>query len=242
MPQNTHRVRFTSEAMMYHLPPINEAMPVPLPPKCQWKSHRHTLIESLPEKDPSEISSSIELHAMEGLFPPIVQLVVPDQPNPGNKNDLEATSHQAHLGGLVIASATKTTRSRAAHFLTNSLTVNTDLKQCLPIRPPSQPMSAKIIIPSRLKQACMISATCQNLSMLVLPPEPKAPNSKIYSTQSMPGPSNSILATNILTALQSFAMDMVDVDPLTLQINPLVPKPDFQHGSSKKLSSDVLVL
>ncbi|KIK78993.1 hypothetical protein PAXRUDRAFT_162530 [Paxillus rubicundulus Ve08.2h10] len=69
---------------------------------------------------------------------------------------------------------------------------------------------------------CRISMTCQNLSTIVLPLEPKASNSKIDSTQSMPGPSNPILAANILTAPQSFAMDITDVDPLPSQINPSV--------------------
>ncbi|KIK76621.1 hypothetical protein PAXRUDRAFT_169351, partial [Paxillus rubicundulus Ve08.2h10] len=118
----------------------------------------------------------------------------------------------AHLGGLVIPSAPKTAGSWA-------------------IRPPSQPMSTKIVIPSGLKQACRISTTCQqahmismtrkNLLTIVLHLEPKASNSKFNSTQSMPGPCNPILAANILTTLQSFAMDITDVDPLPLQINPL---------------------
>ncbi|KIK77464.1 hypothetical protein PAXRUDRAFT_17483 [Paxillus rubicundulus Ve08.2h10] len=37
-------------------------------------------------------------------------------------------------------------------------------------------------------------------------------------------------------------MDYMDVDPSPLQINPAAPEPDFQPGSSKKYSPDVLVL
>ncbi|KIK77153.1 hypothetical protein PAXRUDRAFT_17683 [Paxillus rubicundulus Ve08.2h10] len=53
----------------------------------------------------------------------------------------------------------------------------------LKIRPPSQPTSTKIIIPSRPKQAHRISTTYQNLLTHILPSEPKASNSEIDSAQ-----------------------------------------------------------
>ncbi|KIK81657.1 hypothetical protein PAXRUDRAFT_155567 [Paxillus rubicundulus Ve08.2h10] len=187
------------KAMLYYLPPANEAIPVPSPPKCLQSIHGAHL-----NQESSREGSCIESHTTEALYPHIAQLVVPAQPNPSNKRDFEASGHQAHFGGLVITSAPNTTGNQV-------------------IRPLSQHMSVKIVIviPNRPKQACRISTTHQNPLTLVLPSEPKALNSKIDSAQSMPVTSNAILAANILSEPENFAMDIMDVYPIPLQINPL---------------------
>ncbi|KIK75643.1 hypothetical protein PAXRUDRAFT_172159 [Paxillus rubicundulus Ve08.2h10] len=216
MPQDTRKVRFTSEAMVYHIPTVNKATPVPSLPKCPWKICRaHSNQQSSGE------GTSINPHATEPHFPPISQLVIPAQPKPRKNKDFEATGHHTHPGELVIPVAPKTAGKQAAHFPTDSQTTNADdIKQCLQIRPLPQHMSAQIDIPSRPKKTHRISTTCQSLSMLFLPSEPKASHSRLNSVQSTPGPSNPILAPNVFNKPEDITMDYMDVDPSPSQINP----------------------
>ncbi|KIK76689.1 hypothetical protein PAXRUDRAFT_18017 [Paxillus rubicundulus Ve08.2h10] len=60
--------------------------------------------------------------------------------------------------------------------------------------------------------------------------------------KSVPGLSNPISAPDVFNEPEDIAMDYMDVDPSPSQINPAAPEPDFQPGSSKKHSPDVLVL
>ncbi|KIJ07016.1 hypothetical protein PAXINDRAFT_19784 [Paxillus involutus ATCC 200175] len=216
MPRDARKVRFTSEAMVYHIPAVNEATPVPSPPKCPRKIHR-----ARSNQQSSGKGTSINLHATEPHFPPISQLIVPAQPKPRTNKDFQAAGHHARSGQLVIPAAPKTSGN-------------------LVIRPPPQRMSAQIDIPCGPKKARRISTTCQNLSTISLPSEPKASHSRIDSAQSTPGPSNPISAPDIFNKPEDIAMDYMDVDPSPSQINPSAPEPDFQPGSSKKLSPDVL--
>ncbi|KIK74005.1 hypothetical protein PAXRUDRAFT_20306 [Paxillus rubicundulus Ve08.2h10] len=163
MPQDTSKVRFTSEAMVYHLPVVNEATPVPSPPKCPRK-----ICTARSNQWSSGEGTSLNLHATEPHFPPISQLVVPAQPKPRKNKDFKATRHHARPGELVI---------------------------------------------------------------------PVAPK-----TASAPGLSNPISAPDVFNKPEDIAMDYVDVDPSPSQINPAVPEPDFQQGSSKKHSPEVLAL
>ncbi|KIK77151.1 hypothetical protein PAXRUDRAFT_17688 [Paxillus rubicundulus Ve08.2h10] len=218
MPRDTSKVRFASEAMVYHLPVVNEAMPVPSPPKCSRKIRR-----ARPNQRSSGEGTSLNLHATEPHFLPISQLVVPAQPKPRKNKDFEATQHHARPGELVIPAAPKTTVNQA-------------------IRPPPQHMSAQIDIPSGPKKASRISTTHQSLLTLFLPSEPKASHSCLDSVQSEPGPSNPILASDVFNEPEDITMDYVDVDPSPSQINPVAPEPDFQPGSRKKHSPDVLAL
>ncbi|KAF8835189.1 hypothetical protein BDN67DRAFT_1015763 [Paxillus ammoniavirescens] len=193
-------------------------MPVPSAPKhprkiCRARSNQQSLGEG----------TSIDPHATEPHFPPISQLVIPAQPKPRKNKDFEATGHCARPGELIIPVAPKTAGNQV-------------------IRPPPQCMSAQIDIPSRPKKAPWISTTRQNLSTLLLPSEPKASHSCIDSLQSTPGPSNPILAPDVFNKPEDIAMDYMDVDPSPSQINPSAPEPDFQPGSSKKHSLDVLAL
>ncbi|KIK78048.1 hypothetical protein PAXRUDRAFT_165037 [Paxillus rubicundulus Ve08.2h10] len=218
MPRDTSKVRFASEAMVYHLPVVNEARPVPSPPKRPRKIRTaHSNQRSSGE------GTSFDLHATEHHFLPISQLVVPAQPTPRKNKDFEATRHHACPGELVIPAAPKTTVNQV-------------------IRPPPQRMSAQIDIPSGPEKACRISTTHQSLSTLFLPSEPKASQSCLDSLQSVPGPSNPILAPDVFNEPEDIVMDYMDVDPSPSQINPAVPELDFQPGSSKKHSPDVLVL
>ncbi|KIK72003.1 hypothetical protein PAXRUDRAFT_120163, partial [Paxillus rubicundulus Ve08.2h10] len=160
MPRDACKVRFTSEAMVYHLPTANEATPVPSPPKRLQKTRRaHS------DQQSSGEGTSINPHATEPQFPPISQLIVPAQPKPTKKKDFEATGHHARPGKLVIPAAPKTAGNQA-------------------IRPLPQRTSAQINIPSGPKKARRISTTRQNLSALLLPSEPKASHSRIDSLQS----------------------------------------------------------
>ncbi|KIK72471.1 hypothetical protein PAXRUDRAFT_21948 [Paxillus rubicundulus Ve08.2h10] len=172
MPWDTRKVRFTSEAMVYHLPVGNEAMPVPSPPKCPQKirSARSNQLSS-------GEGTSLNPHATEPHFLPISQLVMPAHPKPRKNKDFEATRHHARPGELVIPGAPKTAVNQA-------------------IRPQPQP----------------------------------------------PGPSNPILGPDVFNEPEDIAMDYMDVDPSPSQINPAAPDPDFQPGSSKKHSPDVLAL
>ncbi|KIK77980.1 hypothetical protein PAXRUDRAFT_17143 [Paxillus rubicundulus Ve08.2h10] len=150
-------------------------------------------------------------------------LVIPAQPKPRKNKDCEATGHHARPGELVIPAAPKTAGNQV-------------------IRPPPQRMSTQIDIPSRPKKAHRISTTHQSLSTLFLPSEPKASHSHLDSVQSTPVPSNPILAPDVFNEAEDIVMDCMDVDPSPSQINPSVaPEPDFQPGSSKKHSPDVLV-
>ncbi|KIK74678.1 hypothetical protein PAXRUDRAFT_171626 [Paxillus rubicundulus Ve08.2h10] len=196
MPRDTCKVRFTSEAMVYHLPVVNKATPVPSPPKrlrkiCRARSNQRSSGEG----------TSLDPHATEPHFPPISQLVVPAQPEPRKNKDFEATRSHAHPGELVIPAAPKTTVNQA-------------------IRPLPQHTSAQIAIPSGPKKARRISTTCQSLLMLFLPSESKASHSRLDSVQSMPGPSNPISAPNVFNKPEDIMMDYMDVDPSPSQINP----------------------
>ncbi|KIK72760.1 hypothetical protein PAXRUDRAFT_179972, partial [Paxillus rubicundulus Ve08.2h10] len=185
------------KAMVYHLPTVNEAMPVPSLPKCPWKICRAcSNQQSLGE------GTSIDLHATEPHFPPISQLVIPAQPKPRKNKDFKATGHHAHPVELEIPVAPKTAGNQA-------------------IRPPPQCTSTQIDIPSGPKKAHRISTTRQSLSMLFLPSEPKASHSRLNSVQSTPGPSNPILAPNVFNEPEDIMMDYMDVDPSPSQINPL---------------------
>ncbi|KIK75147.1 hypothetical protein PAXRUDRAFT_19232 [Paxillus rubicundulus Ve08.2h10] len=168
MPQDTRKVRFTSEAMVYHLPVVNKAMPVPSPPKCLWK-----ICRARSNQRPLGEGTSLDPHATEPHFLPIPQLVVPAQPKPRKNEDFEATQHHARPGELVIPAAPKTAVNQA-------------------IRPQPHCMSAQIDIPSGPKKSHRISTTRQSLSTLFLPSEPKASHSCLDSVQSAPGPSNPI--------------------------------------------------
>ncbi|KIK77818.1 hypothetical protein PAXRUDRAFT_17247 [Paxillus rubicundulus Ve08.2h10] len=191
-------------------------MPVPSPPKRLQKIHRaHSNQQSLGE------GTSIDPHATEPQFLPISQLVVPAQPKPRKNKDFKATQHHAHPGELVIPAAPKTAVNQA-------------------IRPPPQHTSTQIDIPSGPRKAHRISTTHQSLSTHFLPSEPK--DSCLNSVQSMPGPSNPILAPDVFNEPEDIAMDYMDVGPSPSQINPLAPEPDFQPGSSKKHSPEVLAL
>ncbi|KIK73589.1 hypothetical protein PAXRUDRAFT_20694 [Paxillus rubicundulus Ve08.2h10] len=218
MPRDTSKVRFTSEAMVYHLPVVNEARPVPSPPKCPRK-----ICTASSNQRSSGEGTSLDPHATEHHFPPISQLVVPAQPKPRKNEDFEATRHHARPGELVIPVAPKTAVNQV-------------------IRPPPQHTSAQIDIPSGPQKAHRISTTRQSLSTLFLPSEPKASQSCLDSVQSVPGPSNPILAPDVFNKPEDIAMDYVDVDPSPSKINPAAPEPDFQPGSGKKHSPDVLVL
>ncbi|KIK78686.1 hypothetical protein PAXRUDRAFT_16740 [Paxillus rubicundulus Ve08.2h10] len=196
-------------------------MPVPSPPKCPRKIHRAcSNQQSLGER------TSIGPHATQPHFPPISQLIFPAQPKPRKNKDCEATRHHARPGELVIPAAPKTPGNQV----------------CLQIKPPPQCTSTQIDIPSGPKKVRRISTTCQSLSTLFLPSEPKASHSRLDSVQSMPGPSNPISAPNVFNEPADIAMDYMDVHQSPLQINPSVPEPDFQPGSSKKDSPEVLVL
>ncbi|KIK74866.1 hypothetical protein PAXRUDRAFT_174460 [Paxillus rubicundulus Ve08.2h10] len=201
MPRDTHKVRFTSEAMVYHLPTVNKATPVPSPPKHPRKIHR-----ACSNQQYSGEGASINLHATEPHFLPISQLVVPAQPKPRKNKDCEATGHHNCPGELEIR-----------QFKTMNAD---DIKQCLQIRPLPQCTSAQIDIPSRPKKVCRISTTHQSLSTLFLPSEPKASHSHLDSVQSMSGPSNPISAPDVFNEPEDNAMDYMDVDPSPLQINP----------------------
>ncbi|KIK85601.1 hypothetical protein PAXRUDRAFT_152669 [Paxillus rubicundulus Ve08.2h10] len=185
MPWDTHKVRFTSEAVVYHLPTVNKAMPVPSLPKRPRKICRaHSNQQSLGE------GTSIDLHATEPYFLPISQIVVQGELKPRKNKDFEATGHHAHPGELVIPAAPKTAENQA-------------------IRPLPQHMSAQIDIPSGPKKAHRISTTCQNLLMLLLPSEPKVPHSHLDSVQSMPGPS----MTMVLDTLAMWISYQATPDP-----------------------------
>ncbi|KIJ07851.1 hypothetical protein PAXINDRAFT_18983 [Paxillus involutus ATCC 200175] len=196
MPRDARKVRFTSEAMVYHIPTVNEATPVPSPPKCPRKIHR-----ACSNQQSSGEGTSIDPHATEPHFLPISQLIIPAQPKPRMNKDFQAAGHHARSGQLVIPAAPKTSG--------NSV-----------IRPLPQRMSAQIDIPCGPKKARRISTTCQNLSTISLPSEPKASHSRIDSAQSTPGPSNPILAPNIFNEPEDIVMDYMDVDPSPSQINP----------------------
>ncbi|KIK75135.1 hypothetical protein PAXRUDRAFT_19247 [Paxillus rubicundulus Ve08.2h10] len=215
MPQDTRKVRFTSEAMVYHLPTVNEATPVPSPPK-----HLRKICRARSNQQSSGEGTSIDLHATEPHFLPISQLIVPAQPKPRKNKDFEATGHHTRPGELVIPAVPKTTVNQA-------------------IRPPPQCMSTQIDIPSGPKKARRISTTRQNLSTFFLPSEPKASHSRLASVQSMPAPSNPISAPDVFNEPEDITMDYMDVDPSPLQINPVAPEPDFQPGSSKKHSPEL---
>ncbi|KIK82217.1 hypothetical protein PAXRUDRAFT_14856 [Paxillus rubicundulus Ve08.2h10] len=193
MPWDTRKVRFASEAMVYHLPAS------------------------------SGEGTSLDPHATEPHFLPISQLVIPAQLKPRKNKDFEATGHHARPGELVIPVAPKTAVNQT-------------------IRPPPQHTSAQIDIPSGPKKAHRISTTRQSLSMLFLPSEPKASHSYLDSVQSTPGLSNPISAPDVFNEPEDIAMDYMDVEPSPSQINPVVPVPDFQPGSSKKHSPEVLAL
>ncbi|KIK76019.1 hypothetical protein PAXRUDRAFT_18503 [Paxillus rubicundulus Ve08.2h10] len=224
--------------MVYHLPVVNEAMPVPSPPKRPWKIHR-----ACSNQWSSGEGTSLNPRATEPHFLPISQLVVPAQLKPRKNKDFKATRHHARPGELVIPAAPKTAVNQAVHFPTDSQTTNADdIKQCPQIRPLPQRTSTQIDIPSGPKKARRISTTHQSLSTLFLPSEPKASHSCLDSLQSAPGLSNPIPAPDVFNEPEDIAMDYMDVDPSPLQINPAVPEPDFQPGSSKKHSPDVLVL
>ncbi|KIK72758.1 hypothetical protein PAXRUDRAFT_43703, partial [Paxillus rubicundulus Ve08.2h10] len=218
MPQNTSKVRFTSEAMVYHLPVVNEARPVPSPPKCLQK-----IRTARSNQWSSGEGTSLDPHATKHHFLPISQLVIPAQLKPRKNEDFKATWHHAHPGELVIPAAPKTAVNQA-------------------IRPLPQHTSVQIDIPCRPQKARRISTTRQSLLTLFLPSEPKAAQSYLDSVQSVPGPSNPILAPDVFNEPEDITMDYVDVDPSPLQINPVAPEPDFQPGSSKKHSPDVVVL
>ncbi|KIJ10061.1 hypothetical protein PAXINDRAFT_16907 [Paxillus involutus ATCC 200175] len=218
MPRDARKVRFASEAMVYHIPAVNEATPVPSPPKRPRKIHR-----ARSNQQSSGEGTSIDLHATEPHFPPISQLIVPAQPKPRTNKDFQAAGHHTRSGQLVIPAAPKTSGNPV-------------------IRPPPQRMSAQIDIPCGPKKARRISTTRQNLSTISLPSEPKASHSRIDSAQSTPGPSNPISAPDIFNEPEDIAMDYMDVDPSPSPINPSAPEPDFQPGSSKKLSPDILAL
>ncbi|KIK71879.1 hypothetical protein PAXRUDRAFT_99983, partial [Paxillus rubicundulus Ve08.2h10] len=189
MPWDAHKVRFTSEAMVYHLPTSNEAMPVPSLPKCLRKTRR-----ARSDQPSSGEGTSIDLHATEPQFLPISQLVVPAQPKPTKNKDFEATGHHTCPGKLVIPAAPKTAGNQV-------------------IRPPPQRTSAQIDIPSGPTKVCRISTTRQNLSALLLPSEPKASHSRIDSLQSTPGPSNPTSAPDVFNEPEDITMDYMDVDP-----------------------------
>ncbi|KIK74174.1 hypothetical protein PAXRUDRAFT_20141 [Paxillus rubicundulus Ve08.2h10] len=70
----------------------------------------------------------------------------------------------------------------------------------------------------------------------------KASHSCLDSVQSAPGQSNPISAPDVFNEPEDITMDYVDVDPSPSQINPAAPEPDFQPGSSKNDSPDVLAL
>ncbi|KIK78946.1 hypothetical protein PAXRUDRAFT_162638 [Paxillus rubicundulus Ve08.2h10] len=196
MPWDTRKVRFASEAMVYHLPVVNEATPVPSPPKCPQKIHRaHSNQQSSGE------GTSLDPHATGPHFLPISQLVVPAQLKPRKNKDFEATQHHTHLGELVIPAAPKTAVNQA-------------------IRPPPQRTSTQVVIPSRPKKAHRISTTRQSLSTLFLPSEPKASHSCLDSVQSVPGLSNPISAPDVFNKPEDITMDYMDVDPSPSQINP----------------------
>ncbi|KIK78773.1 hypothetical protein PAXRUDRAFT_16693 [Paxillus rubicundulus Ve08.2h10] len=213
-------------------------MPVPSPPKCPQKIRR-----ACSNQWSSGEGTSLNPRATEPHFLPISQLVVPPQPKPRKNKDFEATRHHARPGELVIPAAPKATVNQAIHFPTDSQTMNADdIKQCLQIRPPPQCTSAQIATPSGPKKARRISTTRQSLSTLFLPSEPKASHSRLDSVQSTPGLSNPISAPDVFNKPEDITMDYMDVDPSPSQINPSAPEPDFQPGSSKKHSPDVLAL
>ncbi|KIK77643.1 hypothetical protein PAXRUDRAFT_166193 [Paxillus rubicundulus Ve08.2h10] len=218
MSQDTCKVRFASEAMVYHLPVVNEAMPVPSPPK-----HPQKICRARSNQRSSGEGTNLNPHATEPHFLPISQLIVPAQPKPRKNKDFKATGHHTRPGELIIPVAPKTTVNQA-------------------IRPPPQHTSPQIAIPSGPNKACRISTTRQSLSTLFLPSEPKASHSGLDSVQSTPGPSNPISAPDVFNEPEDITMDYMDVDPSPSQINPSAPEPDFQPCSSKKHSLDVLVL
>ncbi|KIK74918.1 hypothetical protein PAXRUDRAFT_18243 [Paxillus rubicundulus Ve08.2h10] len=100
----------------------------------------------------------------------------------------------------------------------------------------------ELVIPAAPKTAVNQAATALILSTFFLPSEPKASHSCLDSVHSAPGPSNPILAPDVFNEPEDIAMDYVDVDPSPSQINPAAPEPDFQPGSRKKDSLDVLAL
>ncbi|KIK75396.1 hypothetical protein PAXRUDRAFT_172966 [Paxillus rubicundulus Ve08.2h10] len=219
MPQDTRKVRFTSEAMAYHIPIVNEATPVPSPPK-----HPRKIRRARSNQRSSGEGTSLDPHATEPHFPPISQLIVPAQLKPRKRKNkyFEATRHHSRPGELVIPAAPKTAVNQAVHFPTDSQTTNADdIKQCPHIRPPPQCASTQIAIPSGPKKAHRISTTRQSLSMLFLPSERKASHSCLDSVQSMPGLSNPILAPDVFKKPEDITMDYMDVDPSPSQINPL---------------------
>ncbi|KAF8835235.1 hypothetical protein BDN67DRAFT_984750 [Paxillus ammoniavirescens] len=69
---------------------------------------------------------------------------------------------------------------------------------------------------------------------LVIPAAPKAAGNQVIR----PLPQS----PDVFNEPEDITMDYMDVDPSPSQINPLAPKPDFQPGSSKKHSLDVLAL
>ncbi|KIK76795.1 hypothetical protein PAXRUDRAFT_17937 [Paxillus rubicundulus Ve08.2h10] len=196
MPRDTRKVRFTSEAMVYHLPIVNKAMPVPSPPKRPWK-----ICKACSNQRSSGEGTSLDPHATEPHFLPISQLIVPAQPKPRKNKDFEATRHHARPWELVIPAVPKTAVNQA-------------------IRPPPQRTSAQISIPSGPKKVHRRSTTHQSLLMLFLPSEPKASHSCLDFVQSTPGPSNPISAPNVFNEPEDITMDYMDVDPSPLQINP----------------------
>ncbi|KAF9222862.1 hypothetical protein BS17DRAFT_767610 [Gyrodon lividus] len=131
--------------------------------------------------------SSVKPQAAEAPYCPISQLTIPAQRKPRKKHDSKATGHQGHPRDLVIPAAPKVTGNHV------------------------------IVIPSRPKQARRTPTTRQNISTLVLPTEPKTSNHKIDSMQSTPGPSNMVLAPNILSESDNIAMDITDVDLIPSQ-------------------------
>ncbi|KAF8835236.1 hypothetical protein BDN67DRAFT_1015715 [Paxillus ammoniavirescens] len=198
MPQDARKVRFALEAMVYHIPAVNEGTLVPSPPKCLRKICRaHSNQQSSGE------GTSIDLHATKPHFPPISQLIVPAQPKPRKNKDkqgLQGRWVSCSSWGACNPSSTQDRWKSGGHCLN------------------------------------------QNLSTILLPSEPKASHSYIDSLQSTPGPSNPISAPDVFNEPEDITMDYMDVDPSPSQINPLAPKPDFQPGSSKKHSLDVLAL
>ncbi|KAF9225441.1 hypothetical protein BS17DRAFT_765986 [Gyrodon lividus] len=108
MPQESWKVIFASEAhlkaMLYILPPVNEAAPVPSPPK---RSQRIYEVDSSPKS--SGEGSSVKPQAAKAPYCPISQLIIPAQPKPRKKHDSEATGHQGHPQDLVIPAASKAT-------------------------------------------------------------------------------------------------------------------------------------
>ncbi|KAF9222794.1 hypothetical protein BS17DRAFT_767555 [Gyrodon lividus] len=197
---------------------------VPSPPKCLQRIYEADLSpKSSGEGSRNNNSTGVKPQAAKAPYRPISQLTIPAQPKPRKKHDSKATGYQGHPQDLVIPAAPKATGN------------------CT-VRPLSQCLSAKIVIPSGLKQARRTPATCQNILTLVLPTEPKTSNHKIDSVQSTPGPSNMVLALDILSGSDNIAMDVADVDPIPSQTHFSAPEPEFQQGSSNQYSPDALVL